>query len=389
MCQGLSKGFPASGTELTLTAFPLKLGRAPVRAGQVHARWDPRGGPGGSDVRVVWVSEGMVIVRRRRNVLMLTVVLTVTGCGAAGARTPSASTSKSGTALAVGHTSSQTHGSSSKTPSGPCLVPASVATYFSIPGRWPGSWNVPADNSCVLTVADASGTTVATIRTSRPIQAVGTDFLSADQGWLLVNSGTGFGPYTSLYATADEGSTWTTLVSAQAWYSGPGKSGRWTGVDLSFANPEDGWLLASMGPGAGSAPKELLATTDGGATWQVAAASPQLPPAAGTDQNVVMVFTGASTGFIAASNVNAGTFPPAALLFETVDGGKTWHQVPLPPLPPSTDPWRFNALDSLSFSNSEVGRVTYTYSDLNNDQATYCYSTYDGGSEWSVAACQP
>jgi len=221
------------------------------------------------------------------------------------------------------------------------------------------------------------------------VTGVGVDFVSADDGWLLVNSGEGFGQYTALYRTTDGGATWAGLLSAQSWYSGPGKSGTWAGLDLSFASTNDGWLLAGMGPGAGSEPKELLATTDGGTTWHLVASPSALPLPTGTDQSVMMVFTSATKGFITASNTNAQTSPPTAFLFETSDGGRSWHQVALPRLPASKEAWRFNTVDSFAFSSAEAGEVVFTYSDVNNDQATYCYSTPDGGTSWSLSTCRP
>lgn len=80
---------------------------------------------------------------------------------------------------------------------------------------------------------------------------------------------------------------------------------------------------------------------------------------------------------------------PTAFLFETGDGGKSWHQVALPAPTASKEAWRFNTVNSFAFSNAGSGEAVFTYSDLNDDHATYCFSTSDGGTSWSLSACQP
>jgi photosystem II stability/assembly factor-like uncharacterized protein len=111
-----------------------------------------------------------------------------------------------------------------------------------------------------------------------------------------------------LYGTADGGRTWTSQAAFQAAV---------VAISVSFADPDDGWLLAD--PGNPARPgTELYVTRNGGATWQSLGS-----PVAETEQALRVQFLTPEEGWL-----DAVASKPYA--FKTVDAGRTWRRVLLP-----------------------------------------------------------
>jgi len=88
------------------------------------------------------------------------------------------------------------------------------------------------------------------------------DFIDAEDGWLLLNnpgSATGAG---SLWVTHNAGRTWTNLQATASL----------DGLSLEFVTPQIGWAFTSIPVGSGAA-RGLLQTTDGGHTWTAVTAT--------------------------------------------------------------------------------------------------------------------
>lgn len=154
------------------------------------------------------------------------------------------------------------------------------------------------------------------------------DAVSGEQAYLAVTgstqeSGSAVND-TEVFVTSDGGRTWTESAALRV----PDVVSL-----LSFADAADGWLLMGGGGSMGQEPVQVYRTTDGGARWSLAAASPpQFSNATGgipdnCDKDG-LEFVSPTTGWIT-STCNAGT---KDALLATADGGITWtaRTLPLP-----------------------------------------------------------
>ena len=147
--------------------------------------------------------------------------------------------------------------------------------------------------------------------------------LDGERAWLAVTAAAPAGSpvhLTEVFATVNGGRTWTT--SAPLKVSG-------SAAFLSFAGPERGWLLMTVGAAMQQQPVQLYRTDDGGLRWSLAAQSPTtgtgstgLPAAC---DKAVLALAAASVGYIGgACNVVSG------LLLVSRDGGVDWAPQELP-----------------------------------------------------------
>jgi photosystem II stability/assembly factor-like uncharacterized protein len=141
---------------------------------------------------------------------------------------------------------------------------------------------------------------------------------------------------TVVFATTDGGRTWTQSATLRAVS---------TASQVSFADPEHGFLMLGGDGGAmGEDQVWLYRTSDGGKHWSLAAASPAEPRAAAAAQQDSgriptecdkhgLNFPTATTGWIT-STCNAGL---TNALLVSQDGGTSWSDQSLP-LPATTCP---------------------------------------------------
>lgn len=256
------------------------------------------------------------------------------------------------------------------------------STAQDITGEWQVSWGTNPF-SCRVSVADKSGSVRRSIATALPVQSAQIAFPDRTDGWIMVNMGPQGYPasVTSVFRSVDAGRTWKAVLPAASWKARWGTGG-FVGVDISPIDGETVWILASMLPGAGSAPKELLQTNDGGHAWNLVATPQELPSAAGTDQPVYIDFTSINVGWLAASSE---TTPLSGPLFHTDDGGKTWTPVSLPATA-GTSAAIGQQVDQLLFRDALVGMVVVSYTS-SSTTSTVCYSTSNGGVAWTQSAC--
>lgn len=137
---------------------------------------------------------------------------------------------------------------------------------------------------------------------------------TARDGWIAASFSVPGTP--QLVVTHDGGQTWQTLAQPE----GDVKS-------IFFRTLLEGWLLAGTQPGAGSQPKAVYHTTDGGRTWVRLAASREWDQTVGQDGGITdsgylgpMVFTTPRDGWIASARGG---------LLHSADGGKTWTPAPI------------------------------------------------------------
>jgi hypothetical protein len=144
-----------------------------------------------------------------------------------------------------------------------------------------------------------------------------------------------------ILATSDGGAHWQVQLAGQL-----------NLTSLDFASATNGWAVGTQ---------TLFATTDGGAHWT------ELPEPCSLIRSVH--FISPSTGFAVAGGIHIGGPGPAApihggVVLTTGDGGHTWHALTVPP----------NA-QTVCFNDSQYGWV---------GASGQLYRTSDGGRHWTV-----
>ncbi len=120
----------------------------------------------------------------------------------------------------------------------------------------------------------------------------------------------------SVYGTSDGGAHWTALATVTAPHLSTGQ------VELSFVNPQTGWLLETSAPALGQMRTALFATRDGGRRWSELGAS-SLPQ--GGMYATGLAFAGTSRGWLTGTYHGGGT-----PLYTSTDGGGSWRRQTLP-----------------------------------------------------------
>lgn len=135
-------------------------------------------------------------------------------------------------------------------------------------------------------------------------------FLDSLHGWMDIgfegNSKPG-----KLLATVDGAKSWH-------WVNSPSTSG-----SITFASPEDGWLVG------GWAADQLYVTHDGCATWQEASLEVPLQVGAAlhTTFQAPPIFQDAMKGFLVVAYSGGTDIPSKLVTYSTVDRGHTWKPV--------------------------------------------------------------
>ncbi len=220
------------------------------------------------------------------------------------------------------------------------------------------------------------------------------DYAFADDthGWAVGEGG-------SVLATTDAGATWHAQVSG-------------TGQDLGrvhFANAQVGWVAGSFG--------EVLKTANGGATWQRQSFG-QVEPAQGihtADINNAWVTTLYGAAYVTRDGGSqwsrivapAGSFKLAMVsgsdvwalpyyndgtttLPHSVDGGVTWMDVVLPPMPAGFT----SSPQDLQFVDASNGLITWTEFGFDNASQMFvsrdvAWRTSDRGVSWQAVGAPP
>lgn len=166
----------------------------------------------------------------------------------------------------------------------------------------------------ILRTSDGGATWVDVTPTGMTAVKGSTDaaFIGPEDALVETASLQGASPSNELAKSSNGGASWTFVhlpVSAP------------DGLQLSFANPSDGWALAHVGIGAGHDSVVLLSTSNGGTTWhRILATSPTgrggLPD---SGVKVGLTFQSATTGWISGYSNVGGPY-----LYVTHDGGTSW-----------------------------------------------------------------
>ena len=183
--------------------------------------------------------------------------------------------------------------------------------------------------------------------------------------------------------TADSGRTWAAAPLA------PAVGQQFAGIaSISFIDAQYGWLLASLGAGAGSEGVQVFRTTDGGAHWVSVSlsagvtATPGSLPLGGLKSG--LAFRDASTGW--ATGVVYGP-PGFTWLYITHDGGHTWSHQPL--ALPAAYRQGMPAANPPRFDTPLVGILPLTLFGTGGQPAADFYMTRDGGRTWASGTPLP
>jgi|GEM_PF-3019516 len=180
--------------------------------------------------------------------------------------------------------------------------------------------------------------------------AAAVDFVDAEYGWAIgdcstVQGGTGC----SILATRDGGATWTPQYTGLSPYSDP--------IVLQFVDRSDGFVVDTRASCTRACTTDLLATNDGGKTWQVRL---QIPATA-TPPFTALDFVTATTGW---------AVQPTGLA-ETQDGGRHWSPIF------STTACTFQ---TVRFRTPDDG-----WASGGGPKGPCLYQTVDGGHTWQQA----
>ena len=185
---------------------------------------------------------------------------------------------------------------------------------------------------------------------------------SASTVWALVD-------YAGLYRSVDRGDHWEGRAMPADFGVRPA---------ISFVSESEGWLLAPGSPATQcqAAPALVMHTTDAGATWE------QLPASGlGTAQcKELIYFADARHGFISAWDANH-----QPTVYQSADGGLTWHPSKLPD-PPNFVTKTGGFMLRVAWIKSTGGTV-FLEAEGTQDDATwphrhYMFMSVDGGTTW-------
>jgi DNA-binding CsgD family transcriptional regulator/photosystem II stability/assembly factor-like uncharacterized protein len=198
---------------------------------------------------------------------------------------------------------------------------------------WIVTRDCPAATACPFRLHRSSDDGRSWTETELPVQGFSLSISrpTKDDAWVYGTAGS----TASLAVTHDGGSTWR-LVSAPS-AGGPTK--------LYFIDASQGWALLGDGAAAGSQPKEVFGTHDGGQTWTHLAGTLLWPPTTPTTGTLSiggyvgpMVFTSSTDGWMVLARLG---------LLHSVDGGISW--VP--------EYVNGDGLDDVQFANPQRGWV--------------------------------
>ncbi|MBA2678204.1 MAG: exo-alpha-sialidase [Ktedonobacteraceae bacterium] len=229
-------------------------------------------------------------------------------------------------------------------------------------------WAVTQDKHVLHATAGAEKWREATPSTGSVQYAPGAyDFLDAQNAWVAMQTSDKF----SIFRTYNGGSFWleTPLLD-----TGSGVT------QISFADPQNGWLLFNKEDKGQMQAVDVFHTADGGATWlQVSSVTSSTNdqanglPFAGRKMGVN--FRSGSTGWITGSVVDSKN----PLLYISNDGGFSWKLQTLT-LPPDAS----GTITTLppQFSNANDGILPITFSSGGSSKVDV-YTTQNGGKTWS------
>lgn len=247
----------------------------------------------------------------------------------------------------------------------PTVSPPNLVTIHMLDEK--NGWGI--NDTSVLRTVDGGSTwyNVSPTGENSLVYAVDSDFLDVDHGWILVpdpnNMLAG-----SLYRTSDGGTSWTKSAVP------------FGGGDLHFLDMNQGWMMASLGAGAGSMGIGVFQTTDGGATWTQTYTNDPNQPGAGNSLPLGGLKDGLAATDMKHAWIGGVTYAPGVIyLYETQDGGHTWAQSPVK-IPDGYNEAEFETTGPI-FASSTIAYLPVHVSSQNGVMLAI-YLSRDGGASW-------
>lgn len=207
-------------------------------------------------------------------------------------------------------------------------------------------------------------------------------FLDAQTAWVAFYAEAMAGTENaSIWYTKDGGTSWqyTELTDPALHQTGYFPS------DLSFVDAQHGWMMVHVGAGMNHDYFVLLATADGGVTWQTLI-TPQgdvAPTTQGCYKNA-LTFVSPQDGWM---SVDCHGVAPVPYIFRSHDGGQSWENVPLPAPPTLPDIFKqgyCGPSDPILFTPTSGLLVLNCVQYDPNIKASFLYETTDDGASWQV-----
>lgn len=195
-------------------------------------------------------------------------------------------------------------------------------------------------------------------------------FLDSSSGWVLMAYGGGNGnAQMEVARTSDAGANWSVAPVII-----PNLDARATTLEgdgsIDFIDALDGWLNLAVESSANFRLGLLLATKDGGKTWNFAPYSPGV--------SGVIEFSSLTDGWLAGG-------PGDQQLYVTHDGSKSWKAVSLAPPSQAGANAEHTYDQPPAFSDPHHGLLPVTYSAGDAPSLLALFATEDGGNTWHLA----
>ncbi len=193
------------------------------------------------------------------------------------------------------------------------------------------------------------------------------DFLDFLHAWVLVPEANDMFAGT-LYRTPDGGTSWTQL---------PVPFG---GGALHFLDAKQGWMMATLGAGAGSMGIAVFQSTDGGASWTQTYTNDPNQAGAGSGLPLGGLKDGMFPLDMRRAWIGGVVYTPGAVyLYQTNDAGRSWQRSPVAP-PPGYDQAQLETTGPV-FLNTQIGFLPVHVS-FQNGVMLAIYTTRDAGNTW-------
>ena len=193
------------------------------------------------------------------------------------------------------------------------------------------------------------------------------DFINTQEGWVLVPDPTNMLVGT-LYHTSNGGGTWNS-------FSAP-----FGGGVLHFLDPKQGWMMASLGAGAGSMGVAIYQSSDGGATWTQTYTNDPNQQGAGDSLPLGGLKDGLTPLDMKTAWVGGITYAPGTIyLYQTLDGGHSWNLIPVQ-VPSGYDQAELETTGP-KFPTLDTAYLPVTLTSQNGELLAV-YSSHDGGKTW-------
>ncbi len=193
-------------------------------------------------------------------------------------------------------------------------------------------------------------------------------FFDTQHAWVLVPDPNDMLKGT-LFRTEDGGATWSNVAVP------------FGGGDMRFLDGKHGWMMASLGAGAGSMGVAILQTSDGGATWNQTYTNDPNQAKAGTSLPLGGLKDGLSPVDMQIAWVGGVIYTPGDVyLYQTTDGGANWTQVSVP-VPAGYEQAQLETRGPL-FVTTNTAYLPVSISSQNG-VVMAVYISHDGGKTWT------